>query len=659
MIDRGFQPRFSGSVAQRIRRRARAYLSRTRDRRRGTYLPAAGAQTGARYFQPPAPDRLGEWEAVLRDLGENYFAHRFDILGSGWTEVRQDDSSTERLNPSNRAAAAAIRALIDDSYTPIDWHRDIKSGHRWREDVWYRDIRYRGLPGVDAKLPWELARMHHLAQLALAHALAQAGRPGFRVADIYGREFRNQALDFIAANPPRYGINWCCTMDVAIRAANLLVAHDLFRAAGHDFDVDFERVFWRSMREHGRHIAANLERHGDVRNNHYLANIAGLLFVAAYLPPDQETDSWLAFAARELFAEAGYQFHADGSNFESSTSYHRLSAEMVLYGTALLLALPESRGIAPPPDGIGARLRAMAAFSSDITGPSGRIVQIGDTDSGRFLKLFPTLAEGGDLSEEHLDHTSLIAGISALLGDAAPEHPERALIAALSQGRNLPAGEPVQAIVPTIGGENSLADFLEVWNAAAEANKQVARFPLSETLRPEALVLAAYPDFGLYVFRAPGLYLAVRCGGENAGHPRGHAHNDQLAAELWIGGRRVISDPGSFVYTPEPEARNSYRSVRAHFTPQLGGIEPAALDLGLFALGPPTGAACRYFGPSGFVGCHRAHGAPLWRGIALGTDAIEISDMVESPEHVLVANETILANQPPYSPGYGLQEETD
>ena len=247
MIDESFQPCFSDSLAERIRRRARAYLMRARDRRQGSYLPGAIQQADARYFQLPAPDRYGEWEAILRDLGENYLAHRFNILGSGWTEVRRDTSPAETVNRSNRTVAETIYGSIVGVYKPIDWHLDIKSGHRWRADIWYRDIRYRGLPGVDAKLPWELARMHHLAQLALAHALTLAGRTGFRKANVYTDEFRNQTLDFISANPPRFGINWCCTMDVAIRAANLLVAHDLFRAAGHSFDVEFALVIYATI----------------------------------------------------------------------------------------------------------------------------------------------------------------------------------------------------------------------------------------------------------------------------------------------------------------------------------------------------------------------------------------------------------------------------
>ncbi|MDP6475817.1 MAG: heparinase II/III family protein, partial [Alphaproteobacteria bacterium] len=635
MIKQSFQPRFSGSVFERAGRRALAAGRRARDRLAETYLPDASAAPGQRYFQPLEIERYDGWESTFSELGENYIGHRFDILGSGWTNVhhgmscpgvegnryeaapalpdgRQAAHLTGRLNASNRRAALNIRALIDEDFTPIDWHLDFKSGYRWRESVWYRDIRYRGVPGADAKLPWELARMHHLAQLALAHGLAAAKRPGFRGGGDYAREFRNQALDFIAANPPRYGINWCCTMDVAIRAANLLVAHDLFGATGHAFDAAFENIFWRSMREHGRHIAANLERHGAMRNNHYLANIAGLLFVGAYLPAGGEADPWLAFAARELLAESEYQFLGDGANFESSTSYHRLSAEMMLYGTALLLAIPEARGIAPLPDQLSARLAAMAEFSIAITTPAGRIVQIGDNDSGRFLKLFPLFENEALTREAHLDHRHLVAAISALSDDPSltsftgADHPERELVSALARGKKLPPTVRAEITDHGTGEASELGEFLETWKTAAPANRQFARFALAEPFDAARIAFHSYAEFGLYILRAPEFYLAIRCGGENAGRPRGHAHNDQLSVELWIGGECLLADPGSYLYTPLPERRNAYRSVRAHFAPQIEGAEPASLDLGLFALGPPSGAECRYFGAAGFLGCHSA-----------------------------------------------------
>ncbi len=42
------------------------------------------------------------------------------------------------------------------------------------------------------------------------------------------KEFKCQVLDFILNNPPRMGVNWVCTMDVAIRASNMLIAYDMF-----------------------------------------------------------------------------------------------------------------------------------------------------------------------------------------------------------------------------------------------------------------------------------------------------------------------------------------------------------------------------------------------------------------------------------------------
>ena len=44
------------------------------------------------------------------------------------------------------------------------------------------------------------------------------------------REFRDQVLDFIATNPPGFGIHWLRPDEIAIRVVNWLVARDLFVA---------------------------------------------------------------------------------------------------------------------------------------------------------------------------------------------------------------------------------------------------------------------------------------------------------------------------------------------------------------------------------------------------------------------------------------------
>ena len=63
----------------------------------------------------------------------------------------------------------------------------------------------------------------------------------------------------MSANPPRYGVNWVCTMDVAIRAANLILAYDIFRAKDALFCPEFVNEFVATIHTHGKHIVHNLE----------------------------------------------------------------------------------------------------------------------------------------------------------------------------------------------------------------------------------------------------------------------------------------------------------------------------------------------------------------------------------------------------------------
>ena len=94
----------------------------------------------------------------------------------------------------NRAETQRLWRLIDAGYQPIDWHVDFKSGWRWASTSWHRDIAG-GPLGADLKVPWELARLQHLPQLAVASEYAQKTK-GFPPAEVLRAEYRNQLLDF-------------------------------------------------------------------------------------------------------------------------------------------------------------------------------------------------------------------------------------------------------------------------------------------------------------------------------------------------------------------------------------------------------------------------------------------------------------------------------
>ncbi|MEX2113681.1 MAG: heparinase II/III family protein [Pirellulales bacterium] len=645
-VARRAMARATRTVAEHRRRRA--------DLQSPTYCRAPFARTLQSYWPNVATPLTANDLTALRETSDHFLNHRFDLLGSGWVRVRHGmhcrglsgqryESGPPvhpsrdgrwlhgRINSANLDGARQAWRLVDPEYVPIDWNLDFKSGYRWNEATWYRDIRFGHAPGADVKVPWELARMQHLPRLAWAHALAASGIEGFRDQNVYAREFRNQVLDFIATNPPRFGVNWSSSMDVGIRAANWLVAYDWLRSAGATWDSQFEATFVDGIEAHGRHIVQNLDWEHTWRGNHYLANIVGLLFVAAYLPRSATVDAWLALAVQELIAEVRCQFAADGSNIEASTSYHRLSAEMVAFGTALVLAVWPNRrdacerydhclvgrrpGLAPAPlpryelpaDQCDSpfppwyfeRLERMAQFTLHVTKPTRRIHQVGDNDSGRFLNLqpvysptstgevqarFANLENYGELSdranywiENHLDHRSLVAAIAGLIERrdfahfAGTGRIETALVRGLSGGIQWTARHCVAPQRQHIGARDGNG---EPWNRLqrrlAETNRwhrYVYRIELPDTVGVKDLERIAYPDFGLFIWRSSCLYLAVRCGPRRQSGLGAHAHNDQLSLELSIDEHDVFADPGSYLYTPDPHERNRYRSVQAHWSP--------------------------------------------------------------------------------------------
>ncbi len=504
-------------------------------------------------------------EIGIRQLNEYYLNHEFDLLGSGWVRVssgmkckgieefQYPPSGKGGVNDKNLIESNRIYNLIRTPYLPIDWQLDFKSGYRWNEDTWSLNIKYGADMGADVKVPWELSRMQHLPSLAWGYALENKA--------IYISEFQNQILDFISSNPPRYGVNWVCTMDVGIRIANWLISYDLFSAYGAKFDSEFMEVFIRSVYEHGHHIFNHLEWDPHLRSNHYLANIAGLLFVSSYLPSSPETDSWFGFSVQELINEVLSQFNQDGSNFEASTCYHRLSAEMVVYATALAL----ENEVKFPEEYLN-RIQKMGDFIRDITKPDGQIVQIGDNDSGRFIKLFP--------DSHMLDHRYLIPPI-----------------------RNL---KNLTSVI-----ESQLSSFSE-----------------------EARALSSYPNFGLFIQNANPWFLAVRCGSIGQNGNGGHAHNDQLSFELAVNGISMIVDPGTYVYTPIPKARRLFRSTAMHNTLTVEGKEQNGDD-GLFKMSDKAKAKFIRFEDGVFVGEQSGFGPVHRRTLNLSDNFLEGIDEYE------------------------------
>ena len=202
---------------------------------------------------------------------DNYLKHEFDLLGSGW--VNRKSKKELKLSTNHCFFSQQWMSQITPNYQFIDWQLDVRSGFRFDVKKQFNEQLIDQTKNVDIKNCWELGRLQHFPQMALA-----ANTSPNKGAIIL--EFKNQSLDFIVSNPIGMGVQWMSAMDVGIRLSNWLVAFDLFAQVDEATILDnkFRPLFTDYIHRHVEFIMDNLEEKEGAAGNHYLFNLVGILF---------------------------------------------------------------------------------------------------------------------------------------------------------------------------------------------------------------------------------------------------------------------------------------------------------------------------------------------------------------------------------------------
>jgi len=453
----------------------------------GRFIDAAEARHRARLLAERSPALA----ARTRAQAEQTLAHVFDLLGSG----------PVHLGPR------------------IDWHTDFKSGIAFVRDGLEADHDSLRLDEpCDVKVPWELSRCHHWVGLGRAYALD--GDP------CYAREFVAQLTAWLDDNPWPYGVNWGRAMEAAVRAVNWLWAAALFAEAP-EFTPALKQRWLKSLLQHGRHIAGNLE-YSDNNGNHYLSNGVGLLFLGVLLPELADAAGWRQTGLHIVWGEIERQVYADGVDFEQALGYQGLVLEF--WYSCILLC--ERNGIPIPPI-VRERTARMFDFVRSYTRPDGTFPQIGDNDDGRLAALD---------DEPPGSHQRHLAVGAAMLGRGD-------LLAA--------AGQAVETAVWLCGPA-----VLDLPAAPSE--------PVSQ----------AFPEGGFYILRAPDVLMIIDAAEVGLRGIGGHGHNDVLSFDLWAAGAPLLVDSGTYTYSADPAARQALRSTAAHNALRVDGQETSRLGTG-------------------------------------------------------------------------------
>ncbi|HVG19430.1 MAG TPA: alginate lyase family protein, partial [Blastocatellia bacterium] len=407
--------------------------------------------------------------------------------------------------------------------SPIDWLLEPTTGRRAPLDHWSKIDYLDAAVAGDKKVTWELNRHSHFVTLGQAYWLTGDER--------YAEAFVLQASSWMDANPPKRGINWASSLELAFRSIAWLWALHLL-STSHHLTPKFVTRLLKCLVAHARHVESYLSYYFSP-NTHLTGEALGLFYLGTGLPEFSRAGRWREMGLGILLEQLPIHVREDGVYFEQTSYYHRYTVDFYTH----LVALARAGGLTLPAI-VEERLALALDHLMWTRRPDGAWPLIGDDDGGQLIKL------GVRRPDDFRD--SLATG-AALFGRGD-----------WKQGAGDAAMETLWLL-----GPDGLAryDGLEAHLPAGQGH--------------------AFSDGGYYVMRdgwgEDASFAIVDCGPHGA-TSCGHAHADALAVEFAAARADWLVDPGTFTYTADASARDEFRASPAHNTVTVDGESQSVPD---------------------------------------------------------------------------------
>jgi hypothetical protein len=432
--------------------------------------------------------------------------------------AQRDPEASARLSEQSDALERGLVTLL--GYEPLrvgnppDWHREALSGTEAPRRHWSRIDPLDTAQVGDHKLLWELNRHQYLLAPAFCWLLDREARR----LDL----IQSHLTSWLADNPPRQGVNWVSSLEVAYRAIAWCWLLSMLREA--PWKPQLRQRLTASLETHARHIERYLSTYFSP-NTHLTGEALGLFYLGTLLRHAPRAQRWRVRGAAILESALAQQVYPDGVYFEQASQYQRYTAEIYLH--YVLLARATGWRVS---DEACQRLADLFAVLRTVASGAGVIPLLGDDDGGLLLPL------------DHRPPDDVRALL--LAGAVALRRPD------LCTGAQAPPG-------------------VAYWLCGVE---RTDRFRTERAADPQWLDIY-FARGGLAVLRDgwdAGVAVAVIDAGPHGALSCAHSHADALALTLTLGPTPLFIDRGTFTYTG-PE-RNEFRATHSHNTLEIDGV---------------------------------------------------------------------------------------
>src|SRR5438132_10132956 len=249
----------------------------------------------------------------------------------GLHDERQTVERARRIG-ANRFDLLGLRNLSFGE--PVDWHFEPVSGKRAPLVHWSRIAFLDRTQVGDNKVVWELNRHQHFLTLGRAYWYTRD--------ECHAEAFVAQLGSWMDQNPPKLGINWASSLEIAFRAISWLWSFYFFK----DSPLLTAAVFLRALKFlylHARHLETYLSTYFSP-NTHLTGEALGLYYLGTLLPEFRRAAHWREAGRRILLAALPRHVRPDGVYFEQSSYYHRYTTDIYMHFLILAQASGQDVG---------------------------------------------------------------------------------------------------------------------------------------------------------------------------------------------------------------------------------------------------------------------------------------------------------------------------
>ena len=402
------------------------------------------------------------------------------------------------------------------------WSAGFQTDKEWGTDFSY-SLSYKQKDEIgDARTNWELNRHFQFALLAKAYYATGE--------EIYAKELEGLFLDWNKKNPFLHGISWTSVMEVAIRCIQWTVALAFLRKKGYTANGALLMDMENGIKNMASYIAQHYSRYSSA-NNHLLVEATAI----AYAGFAFGNESWTQLAIRILDEELMKQNYKDGVNMEMALHYQTFGMEAY----ALVMHLMKCYG-KKVPETWKRLMEKQCGFVACSMVNETKACEFGDNDEGKILDL-----EGGEIC-----HYRYLLQLCSLV-----------------LGKRYESFEHLSETISWLYCETEIETLkhLPLWKPSQSRTFEEGGYTFLRSKNGKVVIGIDHAPLGF-------------------GSIAAHGHADALSFQLYVDGKCILGDPGTYIYHCNIQKRDEYRRSCNHNTIWIDGQEQSQM-MGAFLWG--------------------------------------------------------------------------